>query len=112
MKVINIVAMFMVMIFSTTCIAAGASVGKVLRIYHNHDGYTYVLLASGNNSTECNYGTSYGSHRMVRTASDYQSKLSLIMMAFAADNTLHLQDVTPNGTSTYCDIDIITVTKR
>lgn len=105
-----IVFLFTFVVFSGACLATGASKGKVYRIYYNHDGYTYVLLASGNNSTECFHGSSYGSHRMSSTASDYERKLSLIMMAFAANKTLHLQDMSPNGTITYCDIDIITVT--
>jgi len=105
----NIIVFLVLSIATAQAFASGASVGVPYRIYYNVDGYTYVLLESGNNEVDCLFGSSKGSHRMPKSDPDYDTKLSLIMMAFAAGKTVHLQDGSPNGSNQFCDIDLITV---
>ncbi len=97
------------MVASTVAFSNGNSAGKINRIYHNSDGFTYIRLSSGNNTTECYNSGEYGSHRLRQSHEQYGNKISLLMFAYATGKTLKLKDSSPPGTQSYCDMDIIIV---
>ncbi len=91
--------------------AAGKSEGIPNRIYHHSNGYTYIRLDTGNNTDQCLNSTSSGSHRISRGDTEYDQKISLIMMALAANRVVTLIDDDANSdtSSIWCSIDSIQV---